>query len=100
MAGVSERGAWAGLIFVCCASCGRLTLDAEGNGWRFYEARDVRLHGFCRRCAEEERASARASPPPVAVCPLCDGVLEPQPQGGWVCREHGVTVVSKITAAS
>jgi hypothetical protein len=87
---------WQGLFLVRCATCARATLDAAGNGWRFYADREEVLHAFCPICADASFGRARASSPPIAVCPECDRGLHPQPQGGWTCEHHGLVVAPKL----
>jgi hypothetical protein len=87
---------WQGLFLVRCASCASATLDAERNGWRFYADREDVLHPFCPTCAEAKFGRARASSPPVAMCPECDGGMQPQPLGGWHCEHHGLVVAPKL----
>jgi hypothetical protein len=95
-----DQGVWSGLIFERCTHCTRLSVNAQAEGWRWYEDVDGVLHPFCLRCAESEFDLAPSSPPPVCVCPLCEGTLQPQPRGGWLCREHGLIVAPKVAARS
>jgi hypothetical protein len=32
----------------------------------------------------------------VAICPECASGLDPQPQGGWLCGEHGLVVIPAL----
>ena len=91
-----NRRPWPGSFFVRCAICLSSTVEPIQSDWRLYADRDATLHAFCPRCAEYEFGDAPPEPFPVAMCPECDGRLEPQPLGGWVCVNHGLVVVPNL----
>jgi len=89
--------AWAGSIFVVCANCRRATADPSREQWRFYPDDDDVIRGFCPPCWATQFPLVRSRRMPAISCPECDGQLHPQPQGGWVCEDHGMIFVPNLT---
>ena len=83
---------WRGLIFERCSNCDRPTLNARSENWCYYADSDGIVFGFCPSCAASEFGSVPSDP----SCPACDGDLLQQPRGGWVCDDHGLTVIPKV----